>query len=240
MRILRGERPRGTFLTGTEMNRYMFDSRQLRRWGIREQTLPEGSQIVYREPSLWKEYCAYIVTGAAAILLQSLLIAVLLLNRKKQLQDGENALADRLRFETMLADLSSHFVDITPETVHREIQGAIARVAPLDLDRGTVFEVSDDGTELRASVSWVRSRPGSCAHRHSRRVGPLAMGHLNRGDVFQFSSVEELPDDAAHEKELHGAARIEGGRRGPPEGQRNNAWDACVQPIDPRTLPGTT
>ena len=85
MRVLRGERPGDIPFTGTEMNRYMFDSRQLRRWGIREQTLPEGSQIVYREPSLWKEYCAYIVTGAAAILLQSLLIAVLLLNRKKRL-----------------------------------------------------------------------------------------------------------------------------------------------------------
>ena len=30
---------------------------------------------------------------------------------------------------------------------------------------------------------------------------PWLWAKLNRGDVFQFSSVEELPDDAAHEKE---------------------------------------
>ena len=119
--------------------------------------MPEGSQVAFREPTLWEEYWAYIATGAAAILLQSLLITALLVNRKRRLR-AEHALADRLQFETVLSDLSSRFVHIVPETVHREIECALAQVAEeLALDRGTVFEVSGDGLQLRATQSWVRA-----------------------------------------------------------------------------------
>jgi len=202
VRVLQGNSPADTPFTGTEMNSCMFDWRQLRRWGIREQTLPEGSQVVYREPSLWKEYWAYIVTCAAAILLQSLLIAVLLVNRKRRLR-AEDALADRLHFETMLADLSSRFVDIAPETVHLEIRCAIAQVAEeLVLDRGTVFEVSDDGFELRATESWVRVGQAQASSAILVESMPWLWAKVNRGDTFHFSSVAELPEDAPHEKEM--------------------------------------
>ena len=96
VRVLQGNRPADIPFTGTEMNSCMFDWRQLRRWGIHDRSLPKGSQIMFRKPSLWEEHWAYIVTGAAAILLQSLLIAVLLVNRKKRLR-AEDALADRLQ-----------------------------------------------------------------------------------------------------------------------------------------------
>ena len=34
----------------------MFDWRQLRRWRIREQDLPPGGQILFRELSVWERY----------------------------------------------------------------------------------------------------------------------------------------------------------------------------------------
>ncbi|MCY2996037.1 MAG: hypothetical protein NTY19_50540 [Planctomycetota bacterium] len=157
IRILRGESPGDIPFTGIEMNRYAFDWRQLRRWGIREQNLPEGSRVAFREPSLWEEYWGYITTGAAAVLLQALLIAALLVNRRKRLR-AEHSLADRLQFETSLSGLSARFVDVVPQTVDREIECALEKVTNLlALDRGTVFEVSSDGLQLRATLSWVRA-----------------------------------------------------------------------------------
>jgi signal transduction histidine kinase/ABC-type uncharacterized transport system substrate-binding protein len=202
VQVLQGESPGDIPFTGTEMNRYVFDWRQLRRWGIREQDLPQGSQVALREPNLWEEYWAYIITGAAAILLQSLLIAVLLVNREKRLR-AEHALADRLQFETVLSDLSSRFVHILPDTVHREIEGALAQVTNLlKLDRGTVFEVSGDGLQLRAMQSWVRA--GQAQPPPAIRLDsiPWLWARLNQGHIVRFSSVAELPVDAAQEKAL--------------------------------------
>ena len=202
IRVLRGESPGDIPFTGTEMNRYVFDWRQLRRWGIREQNLPEGSQVAFREPSLWEEYRAYITTGAAAILLQSLLITALLVNRRKRLR-AEHSLADRLQFETSLSGLSARFVDVVPETVHREIKCALEQVTNLlTLDRGTVFEVSSDGLELRATLSWVRAGQSQAPPAIPLDSIPWLWAKLNQGDIVQFSSVAELPADAAQEKAL--------------------------------------
>ena len=35
-------------------SRWMFDARQLARWGIRESTLPAGSEVLFREPSFFQ------------------------------------------------------------------------------------------------------------------------------------------------------------------------------------------
>ncbi len=202
VRVLRGESPANIPFTGTEMNRFVFDWRQLRRWGIREQDLPKGSQVAFREPTLWEEYWGYLAAGVAAIVLQSLLITALLVNRKRRL-GAEHALADRLRFETVLSDLSSRFVHIVPETVQREVQCALAQVAEeLALDRGTVFEVSGDGLQLRATQSWVRAGQAEAPQAILVESLPWLWMRLKQGDIVHFSSVSQLPEEATFEKEL--------------------------------------
>ena len=202
IRVLRGERPGDIPFTGTEMNRYVFDWRQLRRWGIREQNLPAGSRVAFRAPTRWEEYGAYITTGAAAILLQSLLIAALLVNRRKRLR-AEHIVADRLQFETAFSGLSARFVHVVPETVHREIECAFEQVANLlTLDRGTIFEVSSDGLQLRATLSWVRAGQSQAPPAIALDSISWLWAKLNQGDTVHFSSVAELPADAAPEKAL--------------------------------------
>src|SRR5439155_5636116 len=52
LRILAGERPEQISVTGVSPNVAMFDWRQLRRWGINTASLPPGSDVRFREPSL--------------------------------------------------------------------------------------------------------------------------------------------------------------------------------------------
>ena len=68
----------------------MFDWRQLQRWGIREDNLPENSVIRFREVRLWQQFKWRIMGAIAMIALQSLLIAALLLERRRA---RENATA---------------------------------------------------------------------------------------------------------------------------------------------------
>jgi len=45
----------------------MFDWRQLRRWGIDESALPQGSIVRFRPPSLWETYRPQMVAGSAGV-----------------------------------------------------------------------------------------------------------------------------------------------------------------------------
>jgi PAS domain S-box-containing protein len=59
----------------------MFDWQQLRRWKLREGDLPEGSIVINREKRFW-DFRYHILGGLALMLIQSLLIAGLLVSRR--------------------------------------------------------------------------------------------------------------------------------------------------------------
>ena len=64
----------------------MFDARQLRRWKISEQSLPPGSIVRFKDPSLWEIYKWYIIGLAAAVIFEAMLIAWLLILRSRRRQ----------------------------------------------------------------------------------------------------------------------------------------------------------
>ena len=77
-----------------------------------------------------------------------------------------------------------------------------AFVEGLGLDRGAVFRLSEDGRHLCANMSSVRA-----GEAHPPAVIPLdsipwMWAQLKRGEVFRFSSLSDLPAEAAREREL--------------------------------------
>lgn len=75
----------------------IFDWRELQRWKIDEQALPAGSQVVFKELTFWQLYKWRIVLIAALFLLQTSIIAVLLIERKRRKRAKE--LLDQLNAE---------------------------------------------------------------------------------------------------------------------------------------------
>ena len=65
-----------------------FDWRELRRWGIADSRLPAGSVVRFRSPSLWQEHRLTVLSAAGALLVQSLLIAGLLYQRRARRRAG--------------------------------------------------------------------------------------------------------------------------------------------------------
>src|SRR5262249_25394491 len=85
LRILSVEKAEAiTLLTGPNVK--VFDWRQLRHWGISERSLPTGSVVQFRQPSLWEIYKWYIIGLVALVIVEALLIAGLLLLRGRSLQ----------------------------------------------------------------------------------------------------------------------------------------------------------
>ncbi len=91
-----------------------YDWRALKRWKIDEKLLPPGSTILFREPTVWEHYRAWIIGGFSICILQGLLItgmAVNLIRRRK----AESSLEEsEKRFQTT-ADASPVMMWMTGE-----------------------------------------------------------------------------------------------------------------------------
>jgi signal transduction histidine kinase len=95
-RVLAGERPESIPLVNGSGQQVRVDWRQLRYWNIPESALPAGTQILYREPTLWQRVQKYAVAAITVIIVQSLLIFGLLTQRARK-RKAEAALRENER-----------------------------------------------------------------------------------------------------------------------------------------------
>jgi hypothetical protein len=91
IRILGGERAGDIKVPATGFAAPKFDWREMRRWGISESRLMPGSEIYFREPTVWDQYRAQILMVCAVILLQSALISWLLYQRWRRRSSKDRA-----------------------------------------------------------------------------------------------------------------------------------------------------
>lgn len=84
LRILRGDVLGGAVIPGAGTGQPKFDWREMQRWGIDESRLPPESTIYYRDPTAWQRYRWQIMTTAAALLVQTLLILGLFYERHRR------------------------------------------------------------------------------------------------------------------------------------------------------------
>jgi PAS domain S-box-containing protein len=182
--------------TGEGVNLHAFDWRQLRRWGLDERRLPVGSVVRFRPPSAWELYRWYIVGGGTLVLLQSLLIAALLVHRARR-RRAELALAERLRFETLLSELSATFAALPATEVGWQIERELGRIAmALDLDRATLAELLEGEHGVRVAHAWSRPGVPLLPAALGTRDFPWMEWRLRQGHPVSFSRLDELPAEA--------------------------------------------
>ena len=76
-RVLRGEPADSIPMLTAATMRKQVDWRELHRWDISEARVPADATVVFRTPTAWERYRAYIVIATVLILAQSALIAIL-------------------------------------------------------------------------------------------------------------------------------------------------------------------
>ncbi|MBX9844047.1 MAG: ATPase [Xanthobacteraceae bacterium] len=78
VRILGGEKAGNIRMPPVEFAKPMFDWREMQRWGISESRLPPGSQVLFRELTVWERYRIQISTVIGLLLIQGALITWLI------------------------------------------------------------------------------------------------------------------------------------------------------------------
>ena len=105
LRVMNGQDP-STIPASIDELKPIFDWQQLKRWHVSEHRLPPGSEIYFREPTVWERYWWQIALTLALVLVQAGLISVLLLeHRRRQLAEVQSRqrmaeLAHVIRFST--------------------------------------------------------------------------------------------------------------------------------------------
>jgi signal transduction histidine kinase/ABC-type uncharacterized transport system substrate-binding protein len=130
------------------------DWRALRHWKLKEANLPPGTVVMFRQPTLWEERRGLIVGVAAALVVQSLLIAGLLGQRAWRRRLEREALG--LRHELAHAGRVTMLGTLASSLAHELNQplGAILRNA----EAAELFlqHEQPDLEELRAIVADIR------------------------------------------------------------------------------------
>ncbi|WP_441235173.1 ATP-binding protein [Bradyrhizobium sp. 930_D9_N1_4] len=84
IRILGGEKPSSIKYDPIGFAPPKYDWRELQRWGISVSRLPPGSEILFREPSIWERFRWQMVMISAVFLVQAGLISGLLHERRRR------------------------------------------------------------------------------------------------------------------------------------------------------------
>lgn len=115
-------------------------------------------------------------------------------------QRAEHALAERLRLEQLVTRLAVAFGHLSTADLDQEVKDGLRAVIDfLEVDRGSLIEFSRDGKVARcwAIEEWMD-------------VGdfPWMMARLERGDFVTVSRLDDLPDDAAMDRQSYLTYRV--------------------------------
>ena len=169
LRLLRGEALGPADIVTRNTNTYTFDWRQLRRWGLKEGRLPPGSVIRFREPSAWERYRWPIIGTSALVLLESLLIVGLVVQRaRRKRAEGEAAEhrrqlvhAQRVTAMGELAATLAHEINQPLGAIVSNAEAARRLVDPAEPKRTDLLEtlgdIIDDGQRASEVIRRLRA-----------------------------------------------------------------------------------
>jgi PAS domain S-box-containing protein len=114
----------------------------------------------------------------------------------------EEALLRRTQFDAFLFELSRTFIALPEDKVNANMERGLCRVGEfLQIDRVTLLELSHDREQMVVTYSWSRAGVAGPAPVLTKQMQPWWVKQVMRGEVSLASHVDDLPEDAAAEKE---------------------------------------
>ncbi len=195
----------GLPVSGERASSLAFDWRELQRWGIPASRIPPNALIEFRPPSLWDRYRSTAIPIAAAVILETVLIGFLLWERHGRLS-SRKMLQERLRFETLLSDVSATFAVMPDRRIDEQVRACLARVAEfVNIEQTCFWRYDSEERALHAIYEWPILAPED-----SYSVGNLeyCVGQLADGKAVRFSRPDQLPEPAQKDIEAFRAMGV--------------------------------
>jgi PAS domain S-box-containing protein len=104
-----------------------FDSRQLKRWEIREDQLPLGSVVLFAQPTVWQQYKWRILGIGVVFLIQTSLIAGLLVERSRRSRATRRLSESEERYRNVVQTQTELICRYLPDTTLTFVNDAYCR-----------------------------------------------------------------------------------------------------------------
>jgi signal transduction histidine kinase len=186
VRVLNGEAADRIPVSPVDVTVNQLDWRQLRRWGLSDARIPEGTVVLFREPSVWERYRPYLIGGAALVLAQTVMIVALFIQRtsrrraESDVQEKERQLRQSYH---RIRDLGGRLID-TQEAershIARELHDDVSQQAALlAIDLHLLRDLcADERDDIRRLAHDTLERTQSIArtvHDLSHRLHPAKL-----------------------------------------------------------------
>ena len=135
--------------------RLVVDWRQLQRWDLSGDRLPAGTEVLFRTPSLWERYRGGILAVLGLVIVESMLIALLLLERKRRVR-AQYAVESQVAYEQVMRELTADMVRRPPAEVAVALEDALPRVARFAGATAAVLVMTpDDAAAVAPCLVWT-------------------------------------------------------------------------------------
>ena len=196
LRVLQGEQPEDIPVENINLNVPLFDWRALRRWKLSERDLPANSQVRFRKYSIWDLYHWQLFGAAMLLLLQSVLIAGLLMHRAKLHQAEKSARINLEKYRVLFEafPLGVTISDQQGRIVETNQQADLL----LGLSKQEHETRSVDGPEWKiirsdGSPMPYQEYPSSLAIQEDTAISHVEMGVVKDGGELIWLSVTAAP-----------------------------------------------
>lgn len=156
----------------------MLDARQLERWGIPLSRVPPGSVILNRVPTVWELYRWHIIGGLFLMVVQSLLIATLLFNRRRRRLAEQNLEISEANRRAAVSDERNRMARDMHDTLAQGFTGIIVQLQAAR-DALAHGSAADTDAHVDRASALARQSLGE-ARRSIRALRPQA---LENGDL---------------------------------------------------------
>lgn len=180
---------------------YMFDWREIRRWGLKEKNLPSGSVVLYRKPTWW-ERVKRTVPGALAIFLILACLIGYLLFKQKQLWQARKY---QRQLSGMLINAQEQERSRIASDLHDDFSQRLAVLA-LDLETfaETIPESPEQANRLLHELLDSASEMGADLHTLSHRLHSSTLERLGlvpgvSSFCKEFAAQQGIKVDFTHE-----------------------------------------
>ena len=194
LRVLNGEAADSIPVTSPNLNVRQVDWRQLRRWGISESRVPAGVAVLFREPTVFEEYRTYILGTISVVILQSMLIGGLLIQRKRRRRAEHSLRASNAQIQHLAGRLITA-QEAERARIARELHDDVGQqMALLSMDLELLRRAAHSETEVlaREALNRVRDVAGSVRHL-SHRLHPATLRLIGL-----LPALETLRNELAH------------------------------------------
>jgi len=116
-------------------------------------------------------------------------------------------LEERLRFETLLAEISSRFVNLPADQIDGEILSAQRRICEfLDLDRSSLGQVPerDPGALILTHIHQPQGGPPIPERPNAMALFPWTTQKVLAGETVTITKISNLPPEASRDRESYG------------------------------------